>query len=238
MDDDAAPVEVGTADDPLNAGHRGRLRERFLREGLEGFPDHQVLELLLFYILPRRDTNRLAHQLIRRFGSLSAVLEADPVDLAGIEGIGRNAAVFLTLFPPLTRRYLHDRATRDKPALNQPEVTCRFVVPLMLGRTEEVFYVLCLDSRLRLLFPALISHGTVKKALVHPRQVVEAAIRHKASGIILAHNHPSGSVKPSPEDIEFTKRLQQALTVLDIRLLDHIIVAGTETCSMAKRNLL
>lgn len=222
----------------LHAGHRGRLRDRFLKEGLDGFEDHQVLELLLFQVIPRHDTNPIAHRLIRRYGSLAAVLEADPKDLASVEGVGRHAAAFLSMIPQLTRRYFHDRVTHAKKTLNTSEAAAEYLVPLMAGRSEEVFYVICLDSRLRVLYPALISEGTVKDALVHPRHVVEAAVRHKASSVILAHNHPSGSVNPSAHDQALTRSLVQALGGINVQVVDHIIVGGEGTYSFQREGLL
>ncbi len=221
----------------VHDGHRKRLRQRFFREGLEQFEDHQVLELLLFHAVPRRDTNEMAHLLLKRFGSISAVLEADPKDLATVPGMGESAVAFLSLIPPLTRRYLTDSTTRNKPKLNSSIQTEKYLIPLMAGRTEEVFYVLCLDSQCRLLFPALISKGTVNQANIHPRHVVEAAIRHKAASVILAHNHPSGKLKPSNSDVRMTQVLVNALTPIGIRVLDHVIVSGKNTLSMASEGL-
>ncbi|MBF0262315.1 MAG: DNA repair protein RadC [Magnetococcales bacterium] len=221
----------------LHHGHRQRMRRRFLEEGLEGFEDHQVLELLLFNVLPRQDTNAMAHLLLRRFGGLSAALEADPADLASIPGMGDVAAAFLTLIPPVTRRYLIDREARDKPALNDPAKAAAYVRALTAGRTEEVFYVLCLDQRARLLFPALLSRGTVNEAHVHPRQVVEAALRHKAVEVILAHNHPSGNTTPSAADRHLTRILINALIPIGIRLVDHLITAGDRCLSMAQEGI-
>ncbi|MBF0625592.1 MAG: DNA repair protein RadC [Magnetococcales bacterium] len=239
---DGGPERVsdsgGACHKDLHAGHRTRLRQRFLREGLERFEPHQTLELLLFYALPRRDTNAIAHLLMQRFGSLSAILEADPKDLAQIEGMGEKAATFLSLIPALTRLYLQDRVLRDKPPLNNLEMTNNYLVPLMAGRTEEVFYVLCLDARCRLIFPALITKGTVQEAYIHPRHVVEAALRHKASQVILAHNHPSGSLLPSREDRTLTQMIQQAMIPIGINVLDHIIVAGNDTFSFARNRML
>ena len=221
----------------VHTGHRTRLRQRFFREGLEQFEDHQVLELLLFHAVPRRDTNEIAHLLLKRFGALSAVLEADPKDLATIPGIGESAIAFLALIPPLTRRYLTDSASREKPALSDSKKTNAYLVPLMAGRTEEVFYVLCLDSSCRLLFPALISKGTVNQANIHPRHVVEAALRHKASSVILAHNHPSGRLKASRADINMTQILVAALNPIGIKVLDHVIITGKGSLSMAADGL-
>jgi DNA repair protein RadC len=211
---------------------------RFLKEGLDSFEDHQVLELLLFQAVPRRDTNPLAHNLMKRFGSLSAVLEADPKDLASIEGVGENAAAFLSMIPQVTRRYFHDRVKHSRKPLNSSESAAEYLVPLMAGRSEEVFYLICLDSRLKVLYPALISEGTVKDALVHPRKVVESAVRHKAASVILAHNHPAGSVTPSAHDHKLTRSLVQALGGINVQVVDHVIVAGELIYSFSREGTL
>ncbi len=226
------------ADEKLHGGHRGRLKARFLRDGVDGFEDHQVLELLLFYAIPRRDTNPAAHRLIERFGSFSSVLEADPKDLASVEGVGSNAASFLSMIPQVTRRYFLDRVKHTRKTLNTSEAAADYLVPLMAGRPEEVFYAICLDSQLRVLYPALISEGTVKDAFVHPRHVIEAAVRHKAASVILAHNHPAGSVKPSHHDLKLTRNLVQALGGMNVHVVDHIIVAGEQIYSFQREGTL
>jgi DNA repair protein RadC len=222
----------------LHAGHRERLRKRFQEEGLDGFADHQIMELLLFHVIPRGDTNPIAHRLIKRFGSLSAVLEADPKDVATVDGIGEKAALFLAMIPQVTRRYFHDRVLRDRPKLNSSEAVADYLVPLMAGRPEEVFYVLCLDTQLRVVYPALVSEGTIKEAVVYPRHVVEEAIRHRAAAVVFAHNHPAGTAKPSQADHHLTRLLVQALGPLNIKVLDHIIVAGNDTFSFAREGLM
>lgn len=224
--------------DELHKGHRERLKSRFLKEGLDAFEDHQVLELLLFQAIPRIDTNPVAHLLIKRFGSLSAVLEADPHDLAAVEGVGQSAASFLSMIPQITRRYFLDRVRHVRRPLTTSEAAAEYLVPIMAGRAEEVFYVICLDSQLRVLYPALVSEGTVKDAAVHPRHVVEAAIRHKASSVLLAHNHPGGGTKPSNHDIKLTGRLVQALGSIDIKVVDHVIVAGDQIYSFAREGVM
>jgi len=226
------------SDENLHAGHRERLRKRFLEEGLDSFEDHQVLELLLFQVLPRGDTNLIAHRLMQRFGSLSAVLEADPQDVASVEGMGSKAAAFLAMIPQVTRRYYHDRVLRDRPKLNSSAAVAEYLIPLMAGRPEEVFYVLCLDTQCRVVYPALISEGTVKEAAVYPRHVVEVAIRHRAASVVLAHNHPAGTSTPSSQDHHLTRLLVQALGPLDIKVLDHIIVAANKAYSFASEGVL
>jgi len=225
-------------DHNFHSGHRERLRKRFLEEGLDKFEDHQIIELLLFYAIPRIDTNEVAHRLMKRFGSLSAVLEADPKDVVGVEGISEKAAAFLAMIPQVTRRYFHDRVLRDRPKLSTSEAVAEYLIPLMAGRPEEVFYVLCMDTQCRVVYPALISEGTVKEAAVYPRHVVEEALRHRAASVILAHNHPAGTTKPSKQDHHLTRLLVQALGPLDIKVLDHIIVAGDQALSFAREGIL
>jgi DNA repair protein RadC len=209
-----------------------------LEDGLDGFEDHQVLELLLFHVVSRGDTNPTAHRLMQRFGSLSAVLEADPKDLARVEGVGAKVAAFLAMIPQITRRYYQDRVNRDAPRLNSSEAVAEYLVPLMTGRPEEVFYVLCLNSQSRVLYPALISEGSVKEAHVNPRHVIEDALRHRAASVVLAHNHPGGSAKPSNADHRLTALLVRTLGAIGIPVLDHVIVAGQDTFSFAREGVL
>jgi len=221
----------------MHEGHRQRLKNRFLAEGLDGFEDHQILELLLFYAIPRKDTNEIAHSLLKKFGSLSGVFEADPKDLASTNGIGENSAVLLSLIPEITRRYTKDR-WGEKPVLNSTSKAGEYCLSLFAGRTYEVFYVICLDSQCKVIYPALVHEGTVNQAPVYPRIIVETALRHKANSVILAHNHPGGSTKASSEDIEVTKRIKDALHAISINVLDHVIAAGTKYTSLAEKGLL
>jgi len=230
---------AGGAPEPaLHRGHRDRMRRRALEDGLDGFADHEVLELLLFAVLPRVNTNPIAHRLLARFGSLSAVLEADPNDLATVTGVGRRGAQFLAGMPHLARRYMHDRVRRENPRLTDPDAVAAYVTPLMAGRTEEVIYVLCLDAQCRVRFPALVASGTVTEAHLHPRQAVEMALRHRAASAILAHNHPAGEAMPSGADHRMTQRVAEALASVGVPLLDHVIVAGERVFSFEKEGLL
>ncbi len=221
----------------MHEGHRNRLKLRFLEEGLDGFEDHQILELLLFYAIPRRDTNEIAHTLLKKYGSFSGVLEADPKDLATTPGVGENSAILLSLIPSLARIYLKDR-WGARPTLNSTATAGEYILALYAGRTYEVFYLLCLDAQYHVIYPALVHEGTIDQAPVYPRLVVETALRHKAHSVILAHNHPGGSPTPSPQDIEVTKRIRAALEPLSISVIDHIIAAGEQYVSCAERGLL
>src|SRR5690554_5262558 len=168
----------------MHKGHRERVRKRYIAEGLDAFDDHQVIEMLLYYSVPRKDTNLLAHELIKKYGSLSAVMEADPKDLCETSGIGINSAVLLTLIPSLSRRYLKDR-WGEKPVLENSGKAGEYAVSLLVGRTYEVFYVICLDNRNRVIYPDMVHEGTINEAPVYPRLIVETALRHKAASVIL-----------------------------------------------------
>ena len=221
----------------MHEGHRSRLKNRFLEEGLDGFEDHQILELLLFYAIPRRDTNELAHSLIKKYGSLSGVFEADPQDLATTPGLGDNSTVLLSLIPSLARIYLKDRWGL-RPTLSSAAKAGEYILALFAGRVYEAFFVICLDAQHQVIYPALVHEGTIDQAPVYPRVIVETALRHKAHSVILAHNHPGGSPSPSPQDIEVTKRIKLALEAISITVLDHIIAAGEKYVSCAEKGLL
>jgi DNA repair protein RadC len=193
-----------------------------------------VLELLLFFAIPRRDTNELAHLLLRRYGSLSGVLEADPLDLAQTSGVGEVAATLISLLPTLTRRYASDRTRRGRCALTTSEQAAAYLVPLMAGRTEEVIYVVCLDTQSRVLIPALLAQGLPNQAHVEPRQAVEIALRHKAHSVILAHNHPTGEAKPTTADHRVTQALVNAFEPIGIAVRDHLVIAGEGWYSYAR----
>lgn len=220
----------------MHEGHRIRLKNRFLEEGLDGFEDHQILELLLFYAIPRRDTNEIAHSLIEKYGSLSGVLEADPRDLANTSGLSENSALLLSLIPSLARVYNKDR-WGIRPILNSTAKAGEYVLTLFAGRPYEVFYLICLDAQLHVISSALVHEGTIDQAPVYPRLIVETALRHKAHSVILAHNHPGGSAFPSPQDVEVTQKIRSALEGISISVLDHIIAAEEKYVSCSEKGL-
>lgn len=231
----------GLADDPpdglLHVGHRQRVRERYLAEGLDAFRDHEVLELLLFYCIPKRDVNPAAHAILREFGSLSCLFEADPRDIVRRCGVSLSTGILLTLAGPLTRRYLRQR-WGDRPVLGTSSRAGDYAVSLFAGRPYEVFYVICLDAQNRVNHAALVHEGTLNEAPVYPRLIVEAALRHKANSVILSHNHPGGSLAASGPDLDVTRRIRSALQPISIPVVDHIIVAGERYASLAEQGLL
>jgi DNA repair protein RadC len=215
----------------VHDGHRERLKNRFLTEGLDNFTDIQVLELLLFYCIPRRDTNELAHRLLDRFDSLSQVLETSTEELMTVEGIGLNAATFLKLVPAAGRFYSVDRSNRCKILTTLTECG-NYLKERFKGRSHEMVFLLCLDAKCKVLCCQQVGEGGVNSAGVPIRRVVETALAANATTVVLAHNHPSGLALPSHEDIETTRRVALALDAVEIALADHIIVADGDFTSM------
>lgn len=221
----------------MHEGHRDRLKGRFITEGLDQFNEHQVLELLLFYSIPRKDTNELAHELINKFGSLSGVLEADVSELMKVNGVGKNTAVLLSLVPSLSQKYINNR-WREKPQLNSTQKAGAYIKSLFIGEKYEAFYAICLDSQNRVNYADKVHEGTIDSAPVYPRLIIESALRHQASSLILAHNHPGGSLHPSNADIDATKKIIAACETISVRVVDHIIVSGLDYFSFADRGLI
>ncbi len=220
----------------IHEGHRQRMKERFLRHGLDNFDDVNVLELLLFFALPRQDTNPVAHALLDRFGSLDAVLEASESELREVKGVGDSAAVLLRLIPALTRRYLITK-TPDGEPVQTPSQAGRYFVPRFFYEKEEVVLALLLDARRRPLCCEEMSRGAVNAVEINARRIASLALERKASGVILAHNHPSGVALPSREDELTTAQLRKALALVGVELYDHVVVAGSNYVSMKECGL-
>lgn len=220
-------------EESLHAGHRERLKERFLKEGLDGFTDIQALELLLFYAIARRDTNPIAHRLLDHFGTLSRVFEADPESLKQVAGISDHTAVLLHLIPDLGRFYMVD-SVQHMEILTSLDDCGKYLVPRFFGRTRETVFLLCLDSKCEILCCREVGEGNVNCASVSIRKVVEIALAANATTVVLAHNHPSGIAVPSQEDVQTTRRIAAALRMVDIHLADHIVVANGDYVSMVQ----
>lgn len=217
----------------IHKGHRERLKQRFLEEGLDNFTDIQVLELLLFFAIPVKDTNPLAHALLDHFGSLSQVLEADVEELKKVPGIKDHAATLLALVTQLCRYYQVSSAQQNQ-VLTTLEDCGRYLVPRFFGRTKETVFLLCLDAKCKVLCCKEIGEGSVNSASISVRKVVETALAANATTVVLAHNHPSGIAVPSNEDIQTTQRIAAALYAVEIHLADHIVVAEGDYVSMVQ----
>ena len=220
-----------------HAGHRQRMRERFLSQGLDGFADHEVLELMLTYAIPQKNVNPLAHRLLDRFATLHSVLEAPVGELVKVEGVGEYAATLLTLFSHAARRLDQSRETVGERILTRP-MAQRHAVRLLQGLRLEHFYVTCLDGQMRLIADELISRGSVDEVAAYPRLVAEAVLRHNARTVVLCHNHPGGSAVPSQQDVAVTRVLLDLLSTLGVHLADHMIVTGRKALSMTECGLI
>ena len=221
----------------VHDGHRERLRERFETYGLDHFSDVNVLELLLFYAIPRRDTNEIAHALLDHFGSLDEVFGASRQELQEVPGIGANAATLIRLVPELAKRSAVSR-TRDVTVFNNPSVVGRYLVPRLGSEKTEKVMILNLNPQKQLISCVEIGSGVVDSVNLNIRQVVETALKVRASSLILAHNHPSGNPAPSRDDELLTRRVRDALRLVDITLDDHLIIAGQAWFSFRDSGLL
>ena len=220
----------------IHEGHRGRLKDRFRKEGLDGFTDVQVLELLLFFCIPRRDTNPIAHALLTRFGSLHQVLEAPLHELEKVDGIGEQASTLISLTRQLARSYGVSQAGVEK-ILNTTTKCGEYLKPFFLGKRDETVYLLCLDAKCKALGCQEVGKGRVKSAGLSVRKIVETALAVNATSVVLAHNHPSGLALPSNEDVVTTRRVAMALDTVGIFLADHIVVADDDFVSLAQSGL-
>lgn len=221
----------------IHQGHREKMRQRFLKSGLESFADHEALELLLYYAIPRQDTNPIAHRLMERYGSLSAVLSAPAEDLKKVEGIGESAAVLLKVAGQIGRKARLSDAAQSR-AMTDVETVGAYLLERYAGETHEVVYQLCLDRKGKLLSCKRLNDGGASSASLDIRKVVENAILTSASTVILAHNHPSGIALPSDDDCAATTQAVQALQTIGVVLADHIIVADDDFVSMAQSGYL
>ncbi len=207
-------------------GHRQRMRERFLSESIENFQPHEALEILLFYAIPRGNTNDIAHELIRRFGSLSAVFDAKIEDLCEVDGVGERSAILIKMMPQLFRKYEIDRLKERDIVLNSAELVAKYASKYFKGYTEERLYLMCFDSMCNLLCIKEISNGNMKRTPVDLGLIAKIAFENEATSLILVHNHPSGIMAPSKADVDVTTKVEQMVHDLGMRLSDHIILGN------------
>ncbi|PJA33177.1 MAG: hypothetical protein CO187_02380 [Zetaproteobacteria bacterium CG_4_9_14_3_um_filter_53_7] len=215
-------------------GHRRRLRLRFSGHGFAGFHDYEVLELLLTYAIPRVDVKPIAKRLLAQFGTLAGVFDANVTELAQVQGMGEKGAVFLTLIRQVEVRYL----ASDLPGKNvydRPEKVKAYLRMQMQGRGMESFGAIFTDQQHRHLATQILFEGTVDRTAVYPRNLMKRALELDAKGLILFHNHPGGTPHASAEDIELTRRMVDACAALDIKILDHFLIAGKEVLSFKEK---
>ena len=208
----------------LHAHHRQRMRDRAMKNGFENFADHELLEMLLHQSIPRVDTNPIAHALLEKFGSVKGVLDSSVSDLCAVKGVGQASALQLKLTVEFLRRYERDSLER-RTLYNSLGNTVRFLFPYFVGKGVETLYIMLLNNRMNLIRCEKISEGTVNCTDSSVRKIVELALGHQASSVILAHNHPNGLTTPSSADLDMTDTLNNHLQTLGVTLLEHIIFA-------------
>lgn len=220
-----------------HSGHRQRMRERFVKQGLDSFAQHEALELMLFYAIPQKNVNPLAHALIDRFGSLYGVLAASPKQLMQVEGVGEYTATFLSLFAAANRLAEATRADK-RVRLNNRQAAVNYCTRLLAGEKRELFYAICLNGQLETIGDALIARGSLCDVPAYPRVVMDAVLTHNAHGVLLCHNHPGGTIAPSQADLEATATLARLLAEVEVTLVDHIIVCESDALSMVRNGMI
>ena len=222
---------------PGYIGHRQRIKDKYKKSGIDGWLDYEVLELALSYAITRKDTKPIAKELITRFKTINGVLDADREELKSVSGISEHAALFFSLLKDITILYL-EGGLHNKNLLSSPEVVYAYLKASLKGSADEEFKALFLNGSNQLIAVETLQTGTVNRSVVYPRKIVERALYHHAVGVIIAHNHPAGTLKPSQDDCVVTKTIKNALKTVEISLLDHIIIADNDYFSFNKRGLL
>jgi len=224
-------------DTDMLKGHRERLRKRFLNTGIDSLHDYEIVELLLTFIIPRRDVKPLAKELLQRFRSLSGILDAPVSDLRAVAGIGENAAAMLHFIRPLCGAYLAEQM-REVDVITSPQSVRDYARMSMAGLPEEAFMVIYLNIKNHVIAHEIIIRGTVDQSAVYPRNIVKNTLHHNASGLVLVHNHPSGICDPSRDDIRLTDAIKAATHTINVKVIDHIIVGKGGYFSFVESGLL
>ncbi len=223
--------------DGTATGHRKRLREKFLKSGLAGFHDYEIIEMLLSLGTPRKDCKQQAKEAIKRFKNLRGVLEAPPEELQQIEGIGAHNAFGIKLVQEVARELLKEKII-DKPIYKSSQEVFDYLYHSMRDLKKELFKVIYLNSQNQIIDTADLFEGTINSSSISPRQVMESAIKHNATSLIFVHNHPSGNPEPSLNDKEITRDLLYAASIMQIKVLDHIIIGENRYFSFAGEGLI
>lgn len=219
----------------VHKDHRARMRERVRRAGLSDLAPHEVLEVVLYYAIPQKDTNPLAHRLLSQFGSIYGVLSAPEEELCKVPGIGEHAAFLLHLLLPAAAYTMAHQAVNKTTAYSDVDTVGTYLVQHYMGITQETVCVMLLNNRFELIDCVDLFQGSVNSVGITPRMIIELSYRKDASMIILAHNHPDGVPIPSHDDIQTTSSLRHTLTAAGVRLLEHFIIAGNRYCTMISK---
>ena len=227
----------GSENAPDHKGHRDRLKAKYRRAGLEALHDYEAVELMLCYAIPQGDVKPSARALLKAFGSIRGILDADRADLEKVVGIGPHSATLMKLIKDLCARYLWQQAG-EKPQITCTSELVNYCKTALGGLKDEQFRVIFLDAQNRIIDEETIQEGIVNQAVVYPRKVLENALKRKASAIILLHNHPSGHIRPSDADIRLTRTIQETARVLDSLVHDHIIIGENRFFSFREEGMM
>lgn len=216
----------------LHKGHRSRMRKRYMENGIDALNDHEILEILLYYAIPRSDTNELSHSLLDKYGTLANLFEAPFESLKELKGMGETSAMLIKLIPDICRIYYSEKKNcinirPDKESLNE------MVVSKFIGKNTEAVVLTLLDAKMKVLFCDYMNEGNVDTLILDIKKLVKTALQYNTRYAIIAHNHPSGVALPSKSDIESTYRIRDVFNGIDIKLIDHIIVADNDYVSLA-----
>ncbi|MFH1288709.1 MAG: DNA repair protein RadC [bacterium] len=227
MDNDAIPHYIN---------HRKRIKEKYKISGFDGWLDYEVLEFALSYAIPRRDTKTIAKELLVKFKTLNGVLDADVEELEDLKGISEHTAIFIRFLKDISARYL-ETGICERDLVSSPQAVYNYLKASLKGAFDEEFKALFLNNRNALLAVETIQKGTVNNSVIYPRKIVERGLYHHASSMIIAHNHPAGTLTPSEDDVRVTKKILDALKLIDVILLDHVIIAGNKYFSFKEEGL-
>lgn len=220
----------------LHEGHRSRLKKKFLLNDMDYFEDHEALELILFYAIPRKNTNDVAHNLLKKFGSVDQILDAPIKILQEVEGVGESAAILIKSISSIIRIYLERKYSGSENYLSLKDLSDKLMLKFT-SRLEEVVAIALVDAKGKLIYDGIVNKGSVSAVEIYARKIIELIVLYNASGVMLAHNHPSGFALPSSDDIETTKKLSDILKSMKVELLDHIIVADGDYISLRESGM-
>ncbi len=231
------PAEQKNAAKSIHSGHRERMKNLFLTQGIDRFEPHEILELLLYYGIPLKDTNPIGHALLQKFGSLSGVFDAPFEELLQVDGVGKSAATLIKKIPELCRRY-QENLNGDKNRIFGYDEAGKFLISQFIGRTNETVILMLLDSKSRMIYCGVVNEGSVITANIYIKKIVRLAVQYNAVYAILSHNHPSGNCMPSRQDLNSTQWIYEALQTVEVQLIDHVIVSGNDYLSIAKSGVM
>ena len=220
----------------MHEGHRSRLKKKFLLNDMDYFEDHEALELILFDAIPRKNTNDVAHNLLKKFGSVDQILDAPIKILQEVEGVGESAAILIKSISSIIRIYLERKYSGSENYLSLKDLSDKLMLKFT-SRLEEVVAIALVDAKGKLIYDGIVNKGSVSAVEIYARKIIELIVLYNASGVMLAHNHPSGFALPSSDDIETTKKLSDILKSMKVELLDHIIVADGDYISLRESGM-